>query len=164
MTFVPLYNFKQMCRAGANVGSTLTFKNTSGSDQTLVKSYSWSYAGVVNAAPFAVNSGGTKTSLSYEYLLVTASGDDEIPFSTYSVPNPIGTASINYALNSKGWAATITISGTEGSTIKSLFFRRGLCYNSSMNVGEAVIFALVLDNPVTIDSTGTANFTFAIEF
>ena len=60
----------------------------------------------------------------------------------------------------------ITVSGTSGDKINSLWFKKklGYQYAGNQDYGWGYVFAVKLDTPVTIDSTGTANFTFSVEF
>lgn len=119
----------------------------------------------INAYPFYVgdyNQDITPSTTQATYLKCFASSNTNITETSYIPSDIIGISTVRYAPTSKGWVATIAVAGTEGDTINALLFQRGL-YNGS-TYKQAVIFAVILDNPITIDSTGTAYFTFAIEF
>ena len=164
MQFIPLYNMVQMLRLSASPNTNLTFKKLDGTNSTLTRAtYGSNY--FYNIAPFGVQEEGTPDyTYHYRNLKVYASSADVIPASTTSILDQVGTTAVTFHHTTKGWEATISVTAVEGSKIKSFLFTKGLIYNTYMNFYEAVIFAIKLDNTVTIDSTGTANFTFAIEF
>lgn len=98
-----------------------------------------------------------------DYCFV-ASDNSNVQPTEYAVPNTIGTVTVtSKSATGKGATYVLTVSGTQGDTITSLYFIKRV-YNSANYQKNWLIYALVLDSPVTIDSTGTANFTFAIEF
>ena len=161
MQFIPLNNFKKQLR----VGSLSNAQTVKGIDGNSVEYSYWDQqTWLRNALPFLYESvttyeapSGTNT------LFVAASSDTSVLESAYDVTNKIGTSSVTIQRTNKGDVFTITVTGTEGDTIGSLFFGKRIL--TKMSTYAAMLqFALKLDSPVTIDSTGTANFTFAIEF
>lgn len=163
MQFIPLYNMVRMLQMSAKPEENKTFINLSGTSQTLYRAAASSC--YYNMAPFGEYDTGTPDfTYLYRTIKVYASSADDIPKNTTTILNQEGNTTVSYTHNLKGWTATITTTATEGTTIKAFFFTKGLIYNASVNFSEAVIYAVKLDNPVTIDSTGTASFTFAIEF
>lgn len=118
-----------------------------------------------NGYPFYIgvyNQDITPSATQAYYLKCFATASENITETSYIPSDIIGISTVRYAPTSKGWVATIAVAGTEGDTINALLFQRGLYDGSTYK--QAVIFAVILDNPITIDSTGTAYFTFAIEF
>ena len=95
-------------------------------------------------------------------LFAAASSEANIPSNTTTVTNKVGITSLQKQNSTNGITIIVSVSGSEGDTINSLFFGKR-AYDSN-NYYPVLLYALKLDTPVTIDSTGTANFTFAIEF
>lgn len=159
MTFVPLNNLKQILQLAAGYTSA-TFTDTSGTSRAMVDPTSarktgipfYCTAGTVTAAP----TDATK-------LFPVASSNSTISGNETTITNQVGTASATFSINSKGWICNIKITATEGSEINSIYFEKYI-FSSSTSSYLAVLFAVRLDNTVTVDSTGEANFTFAIEY
>ena len=164
MQFIRLHNHKAVLRRAMQRSSAptdLLFTGTDLVERTL-------YGNDYNRQIFAFDSGSSgqnKTIAGTIYDLPVASSYDAFDTDAiYQVPNTVGTTTlVAGAWSAHGGSATIKVTASEGDIVKSIFFVRKLYYSSSSNV-DAVLYAVKLDNPVTIDSTGTANFTFAIEF
>lgn len=171
MQFIPLSNFKKMLRQSAlNTNNILTFTDTSGTSRNLYApaAYSstamWTYT---NLMPFYAAQ-TTASSPTVKNMIAVASSDSSISENAYAPSAITGSSSCTVVARAdkSGWTMTITVTGNPGDTINSFYFERKLWAdaNESSYTYNAVIFAVKLDNPVTIDSTGSASFTFAIEF
>lgn len=168
MQFIPLPNFKQMMKL-STLKTNLTFTNISGNSQTLKNP--WTYTNYTtlaiftNCSPFFTDKASNYTAVTETRLFVRAASDTVIQ--NYSPLNQIGSCTITTVENSgsNGWTMTIKVSGTEGSKINTLYFSRKLWYGGNGGESsEAVLFAVKLDNEVTIGATGEADFTFSIRF
>ena len=157
MTFIANNNLLQLlrCAAGYTAAQTKDVTNTSRAivDPTTARS---------TGVPFFVEA-GSASAPAQKKLFPYASSNANPTADEVAVSNQVGTSTVTYTIGSKGWTATITVAGTEGDTIASFYWTKLISYTSSASA-ENLLFAIKLDNPVTIDSTGTANFTFAIEF
>ena len=159
MQYVPI-NVKSQSNylATQTSGNTVQFVDTTGTSRN------W-YNSADNSRPFNPKTFGSDISEgdTSSNMYCKASSTSAITSTYYTPTNTVGTTTIKYTTSSKGWNAIITVSGTEGAEINSLLFIKQIKYSSSASA-DAIMFAVILDNPVTIDSSGTANFTFGIEF
>ena len=156
MQFIPLVNLDKTQRAGVGVGS-IGWIDCDGFSRSVMSTSS-----INNAVLFKLSSAGTKTAPGTDYLFPYASSAENINYNTTSLIDKVGSSSIGYNYTTKGWDATITITAPEGTIIRHLLFVKKI--QPGTNAYITLLFAIKLDSPVTIDSTGTANFTFAIEF
>lgn len=165
MTFVKLTNMVQQLRAGSvdALSSSVTFTDTSGTSRRFTTSSSYAQSAQAEN-PFFCGSDGSITSPNTDIGKITfcASSATEIPFSTTSVLNEVGTTTSTYTRSSTGWICVIKVVAAEGTKINSLFALRKIYGWSRQD--NAVIWALKLDNEVTVDSSGEANFTFSITY
>lgn len=157
MTFVANDNLIAILRNAAGYTSATT-TDVSGTSRAIVDPTSARATGI----PFFVES-GSASEAAQKKLYCYASSNLNPLANEIAVTNQVGTAVVQYTINSKGWTAIIKITGTQGDTINSLYFTKLINYTSTSNA-ESLLFVVKLDSPVTIDSTGEANFTFAIEF
>lgn len=170
MQFIALENFKKMLQRATiqSINGTsvaMTFTDITGTSRTLYQPSGNAYA---NGSPFYSDIRTTvRTSAGRHYFFARASSDAEISSSAFAPTTEIGSCSCTVSVNSgnNGWTMNITVSGADGDIIKSLYFTKGLDYNSNANYYEAAIFAVKLDTPVELNAENnyTANFTFAIE-
>ena len=112
----------------------------------------------------------TQQSSSSPNLFPHPSSDSDIPYNSTTVPNEItATTSVAYSrfANGHGWVANITItgSGTQDETVRSLVFTKVIYYGQS-NYGYGVVFAYIFDTPIVLDESNnyTANITLSVAF
>ena len=159
MTFVPLNNLKQILRLASGYTSA-TFTDTSNQPHSMVDPTSARKTGI----PFFCTDGTiTSSPTDATKLFPVASSNSTISANETTITNQVGTASATFTIDSKGWVCNIKITATEGSEINSIYFEKYI-FSASTSSYLAVLFAVKLDNTVTVDSTGEANFTFAIEY
>lgn len=165
MQFIPLDNFYS--------GLALIARST---DRTFYKydgtTVSWgtisntSYCSY--ASPFWVDGVVTSHGTETNKYLIQASSSDDISKSTHIPLSVVGTTQATIQKTSKGqtFIITVTGSGQQEETIKSLFFGKQIYVNTSNIRAGGLFFALKLDTPVELNAENnyTANFTFAIEF
>lgn len=174
MTLVLLNNTKNMLKMSTH-GDTITngYTDKSGTVRDLY-TMNVSYASF-NPLPFycTATQSSPWTACDKARLFAYASGDTNIQQyvtakTDYAPHTTIGTCSCQATTlsNKIGWSMAITVTGTPGDVINSFYFTRSLQYSGAnySNNTEACVFAIELDRPVTIDSTGKAYFTFAIKF
>ena len=161
MTFVPLHNFKQIQRRSLGSAIALKFIDINTTERTLYSGQDAS--GLHNPLLFPISS---STSYEQAFIKPHASSDSSFQEGTYTVPNEVGTTTLlSMSGTEAGNQFVFSVTSTQEATINSIVFTRQLYYSSSNKV-NAVIFAVLLDSPVTLNAGNnfTASFTFSVAF
>lgn len=117
-----------------------------------------------NTQPFGNYTGGWGMGNPIFY----ASSNRDIPYSQTSLLDVVGTTTRGMANTNSGWTASVTVTSESEVTIRSLLVTKNLFMNasSSGSRSEFLIFAYILDNPITLNAENnyTANIAFAVAF